>query len=249
VDGYTASSYGEGFADVYDDWYADVSDVAATVERIVAIAGGGRVLELGVGSGRLALPLAARGVDVWGIDASPAMVDRLRSKPGGDALPVAIGDMAALDLEALPGGAEVTFAVVLAAYNTFLNLLSPEAQLACLTRSAALLAPGGRVVIEAFVPDLDGASSAVEARSVELDRVVLTVSRRSPVDDTVDGQHIEISERGIRLRPWRIRCLLPEALDELAGAAGLRLVERWSAWDTTPFRAGDPVHISVYAGR
>ncbi|MEY2570667.1 MAG: hypothetical protein QOE63_1017, partial [Acidimicrobiaceae bacterium] len=96
VDGYTAASYGEGFADVYDDWYADVSDVDATVERIVAIAGGGRVLELGIGSGRLALPLAAQGIDVWGIDASPAMVDRLRAKPGGGALPVAIGDMAAL---------------------------------------------------------------------------------------------------------------------------------------------------------
>jgi SAM-dependent methyltransferase len=249
VDGYTAASYGEGFADVYDDWYADVSDVDATVERIVAIAGGGRVLELGIGSGRLALPLAAQGIDVWGIDASPAMVDRLRAKPGGGALPVAIGDMAALDLSALPGGGDVTFAVVLAAYNTFLNLLSAAAQLACLTRSAARLAPGGRVVIEAFVPDLEGATSAVEARSVELDRVVLTVSRRSPVDDTVDGQHIEISERGIRLRPWRIRCLVPEGLDALAGAAGLRLVERWSSWDTTPFQAGDPVHISVYTGR
>ncbi len=248
VEGYSASSYGDAFADVYDEWYADVSDVGATVAAVTALAAGGRVLELGIGSGRLALPLARAGVDVWGIDASAAMVERLRAKPGGDRVRVAIGDMAALDdeLAAVPDGASARFAVVFAAFNTFLNLTARDAQLACLRASARRLDPGGCVVIEAFVPDLDAPRSGVEARTVEADRVVLSVSRRASDGRTVDGQHIEITERGIKLRPWRISCLTPDDLDSLAAAAGLRLDERWSNWDATPFGTGDTVHISIY---
>ena len=248
VDGYSASSYGDAFADVYDDWYADVSDVAATVARVAELAGDGRVLELGIGSGRIALPLSRAGVEVWGVDASTAMVERLRDKPGGAAIPVAIGDMAALDdaLGALPDGASARFAVVLAAFNTFVNLTTRDAQLRCLRASAGRLAPGGCVVVEAFVPDESGPASAVEARTVAVDRVVLSVSRRASDDRTVDGQHVEITEHGIRLRPWRIRSVTPDELDELAVEAGLTLSERWSAWDATPFAAGDALHMSVY---
>jgi len=248
VEGYSASTYGDGFADVYDDWYADVSDVDATVTAVAGLAAGGRALELGIGSGRLALPLASTGVEVWGIDASAAMVDRLRGKPGGDEVPVAIGDMAAVDdaLAALPGGASARFAVVFAAFNTFLNLTARDAQLACLRGCAQRLDAGGCVAIEAFVPDLEGPPSGVEARTVHADRVVLSVSRRSEDDRVVDGQHIEITERGIKLRPWRISTLTPDDLDELAVASGLRLDERWSSWNATPFTAGDSVHISIY---
>ena len=248
VEGYSASTYGDGFADVYDDWYADVSDVDATVAAVAELAAGGRVLELGIGSGRIALPLARAGVDVWGIDASAAMVERLRAKPGGEHVPVAIGDMASVDEEitALPGGASARFAVVFAAFNTFLNLTTRDAQLACLRGCARRLEAGGCVAIEAFVPDLDGPPSGVEARTVQADRVVLSVSRRADDDRTVDGQHIEISERGIKLRPWRISCLTPDDLDELAVASGLRLDERWSTWSATPLTAGDSVHISIY---
>jgi SAM-dependent methyltransferase len=248
MQGYGPASYGDGFADVYDDWYADVSDVGATVARLAALADGGTVLELGIGSGRIALPLAARGIDVWGIDASAAMVDRLRSKPGGDTLPVAIGDMAELDLAALPGGGTVRFDLVFAVYNTFLNLPSEAEQRRCLAAVADRLAVGGRMVIEAFVPSTDAPRTIVDARVVELDRVVLSVSRER-TDQVVDGQHIEITERGVRLRPWRIRYLVPEQLDALAADAGLTLLERWSSWDGTRYEPGDAVQISIYGGR
>ncbi|MDP8987176.1 MAG: class I SAM-dependent methyltransferase, partial [Actinomycetota bacterium] len=121
--GFDASTYGERFADVYDDWYGDVSDVDATVEAVARLAGDGPVLELGIGTGRLALPLKAAGLEVHGIDASPAMLERLRAKPGGEAVPVVIGDFADVAVE-VPGG----FAVVLVAYNTLFNLGSAAAQ-------------------------------------------------------------------------------------------------------------------------
>jgi SAM-dependent methyltransferase len=246
--GYGPASYGDGFADVYDHWYADVSDVDATVARLAALADGGKVLELGIGSGRIALPLAARGIDVWGIDASAAMVEQLRSKPGGESLPVAIGDMAELDLSSLPAGDTARFDLVFVVYNTFLNLASETDQRRCLAAAAARLAHGGRLVIEAFVPSTDAPPSSVDARVVELDRVVLSVSRER-ADQVVDGQHIEITEHGVRLRPWCIRYLWPEQLDALATDAGLTLIERWSSWDGRRYESGDAVQISMYGGR
>src|SRR5262245_86190 len=148
MEGYRPSTYGERFADVYDDWYGDVSDVAATVDRVAALAGSGPVLELGAGSGRLAVPLADRGLDVWALDASPAMLDRLRAKPGGDRVRTVVGDMAEADL----GPGAPRFALVLCAFNTLFNLTDGDAQRRCLARTADLLAPGGQLVVEAFVP-------------------------------------------------------------------------------------------------
>jgi SAM-dependent methyltransferase len=249
VDGYGPESYGEGFADVYDEWYGDVSDAEAAADAVVALAAGAPVLELGIGSGRLALPIAARGAAVCGIDASPAMVERLRAKPGGGAIPVAIGDMADVDVAAIPGAATTRFGVVLVAFNTLFNLVTAEAQARCLAGAAAVLTPTGRVVIEAAVPDDDPPSSAVEARTVEVDRVVLNVSRREAGGDVVRGQLVEITEAGIRLRPWVVRPVGPDAIDATAAAAGLRLVERWADWRRSPFATGDPVHVSVYAAR
>ena len=150
VEGYDAGTYGDRFADVYDDWYGDVTDAAACCAHLAALVervGGGPALELGVGSGRLALPLAALGVEVHGIDASTAMVDRLRAKPGGSAIAVTIGDMRALELLDPP-----PFALVFVAFNTFFNLGDEESQAHCLDRVATLLGPRGRFVLEGFVP-------------------------------------------------------------------------------------------------
>jgi SAM-dependent methyltransferase len=245
VEGYGPASYGDAFADVYDEWYADVSDVDATVETLRRLAAGRPVLELGVGSGRIALPLAERGVAVWGIDASTAMLERLRAKPGGASLPVAVGDMADVDVSSVPG-APVRFAVVFVAFNTFFNLVEPGAQRRCLERARAVLGAGGRMVIEAFVPDPDALGSAIELRRIEATRVVLTVTRSAPGDDVVRGEHVEIDARGIRTRAWAIRLASPEELDAMASDAGLRLVERWAGWHGEPYRDGDPVHVSVY---
>ncbi len=246
MDGYRPSTYGEGFADVYDDWYGDVSDATATVDRVAALAGAGPVLELGAGSGRLAVPLAARGLEVWALDASPAMVGRLRAKPGGDRVRTVIGDMAAADL----GPDAPRFAVVLCAFNTLFNLTDTDAQRRCLARTAALLAPGGRLVVEAFVPppggEDDAAAAAVEPRHIGLDEVVLTVSRLDPATRTVTGQHVQIRESGIRLRPWVLHYASPAELDALAAEAGLRLATRHAGWRDERFTPSSDVHISTY---
>jgi SAM-dependent methyltransferase len=149
VDGYDASTYGERFAEVYDDWYGDVSDIEACTRRLAALSaahGGGPVLELGIGSGRLALPLARLGVEVHGIDASASMVERLRAKPGGESVTVTIGDMADLALADPP-----PFSVVFVAFNTLFNLATDADQRRCLRRVTEVLAPGGVLVVEAFV--------------------------------------------------------------------------------------------------
>lgn len=135
---------------------------------------------------------------------------------------------------------------MLLAFNTVFNLASAERQQRCIARSAAVLGAGGCLVVEAVVPDPDAPASAVEARSVDADRVTLNVSRRSSIGGVVDGQLIEIGERGIKLRPWRLRPIGVEELDAFASAAGLRLEHRWSGWDRTPFRDGDVAHVSVF---
>src|SRR5947199_5192454 len=129
MDGYGPTTYGDGIADTYDDWYGAPADTSAAVRCLATLAERApskRVLELGVGTGRLALPLVELGLDVWGVDASEAMVEQLRVKPRGDAVPVTVGDMADIDLRALPGGDTVRFGVAFVAINTFFNLTSAD---------------------------------------------------------------------------------------------------------------------------
>lgn len=246
MEGYGASTYGDRFADVYDDWYGDVTDVTACTQRLAELveeAGGGPVLEMGIGSGRLALPLAQRGLELHGIDASSAMLERLRAKPGADAIRLTEGDMAALDLVDPPA-----FALVFAAFNTFFNLGSADAQGRCLSRVAELLAPRGFFVLEAFVPaDGDDPSrGAVTPRRITADEVVLSVSQHDPTRQTVTGQHIQLTDGGIRLRPWHLRYAAPHELDAMAEAAGLQLAWRHAGWDGSPFSPDAGVHVSGY---
>ncbi|MGI8758532.1 MAG: class I SAM-dependent DNA methyltransferase, partial [Acidimicrobiales bacterium] len=165
-----ASTYGEAFADVYDEWYGDVSDVEGTVDTVVALAGGGPVLEFGIGTGRLALPLVGRGLEVHGIDASPAMVERLRAKPGGADVPVVVGNFADVQVRAGSG-----FGVVLCAYNTLFNLTSAAAQQRCFANAARHLRPDGSFVVEAFVPGPEPTDTTghVTPSVIEAGRVVL----------------------------------------------------------------------------
>jgi SAM-dependent methyltransferase len=251
VEGYEASTYGDRFADVYDDWYGDLTDAEACADRVAELAAavGGPVLELGVGSGRLALPLVERGCEVHGIDASAAMVARLRAKPGGERVRVTIGDMADLELEEPPADG---FAVAFVAFNTFFNLATEEAQARCLRRVRRLLRPGGALVLEAYVPDGatgDGVDRAVTPRHLSADEVVLSVSQRDRATQTVTGQHVHITETGIRLRPWHLRYASPAQLDELAAAAGLVLVDRRAGWRGEPFTDTSSSHVSTYRAR
>jgi SAM-dependent methyltransferase len=245
VEGFDASTYGERFADVYDDWYGEVSDVGATVAAVEALAGGGPVLELGVGTGRLAVPLAERGLEVHGIDASPAMLERLAAKAAVAGVPVHAhpGDFADVAVE-VPGG----FAVVLVAFNTLFNLADAEAQRRCLANVAGRLRPDGCLVVEAFVPEPDAVrgGGAVTPTVVETDRVVLQVTLSDPEAQTVTGSVVSITEAGVRLRPWRIRWATPGELDGMAAAAGLSRAERWADWDRQPFDRESPRHVTVY---
>ncbi|HET9601927.1 MAG TPA: class I SAM-dependent methyltransferase [Acidimicrobiales bacterium] len=245
VEGFEPPAYGEAMADVYDEWYAGVSDVEATVAALVRLsdmAGGGRVLELGVGTGRLAIPLAKTGLTVTGIDVSPAMLARLLAKPGGDRVDVLVGDMA----DDLPAG---PFSVAFVAFNTFFGLDSADAQARCFVEVASRLDPRGCFVVEAFVPDdeiIEG-GDRVEVRSLSADRVVLTVSRHDAAAQRAQGQFVELTESGgVRLRPWSLRYAPPAELDAMADHAGLALAHRWAAWDETPFTPDSPHHVSVY---
>ena len=231
------AAYGDGIADVYDDWYGEVSDVAGTVDAIARLANGGRVLELGVGTGRLALPLRAAGVDVHGVDASPAMVERLRAKPGGDAVPVLVADFG----ERLPAG---PFAVVFAAFNTLLNLVAPGAVERCVALCADRLESGGALVVESFVPADDAASQGVDVRRVDADEVVLSVFTRDGA--VVTGSLVTLSNEGVQLRPWAIRPLAPDELDAIAIAAGFTMESRHAGWRAEPFGDESERYVTVF---
>ena len=254
MEGYHASTYGDRWADVYDDWYGEDEQIEPTVAFLAALAGDpvgcGTLIELGIGTGRIALPLAALGYDVRGIDASEAMVDRLRAKPMGASIPVVIGDMGAVPVPPVASGLDghrVTGVFV--AYNTFFGLASDEAQRSCLTRIAGLLDEDGWFVTASFVPG-DGmrgtSGSDVGVRTIDADRVVLTADVHDAEAQTISGQYIDISTAGIALRPFHLRYLYPAQLDELATAAGLHLADRWATWDREPFDDDSPGHVSVY---
>jgi SAM-dependent methyltransferase len=247
VEGYGPATYGEAFADVYDDWYPGDADGAAAA-AIARLGGRRPVLELGVGSGRLAVPLVELGIEVWGIDASPAMLERLAARPGGGAVRAVLGDMAAPVAAVTTGAERRQFGVVVAAFNTFFLLATEEAQRRCLGEVATLLAPGGRLVIEAYVPadPPADAETVLEPRRVEVDRVVFTISTHLPMEQVVRGQHVELRESGVRLRPWVLRYATPSQLDELAGDAGLELVDRWASWTGEPFASTSTTHVSIY---
>ncbi len=250
MDGYDDRSYGEAFADVYDDWYHGVSDIDATVTDLLAFVGdGGRILELGVGTGRLAIPLAEAGapvgITVTGIDSSPAMLSKLADRDVGGLVAVVRGHM----VDDAPTG---PFDLVFVAYNTLFNLIDEGAQAACFRAMAERLIPGGRFVVEAFIPDEPArAGSEVSLRSLTADRVVLAVTKYSPDLQGAEGQYIEFTESsGVRLRPWAVRYATPEQIDGFAGAAGFRLEHRWESFgDAASANTLDSDanrHVSVY---
>lgn len=242
--GYDDRSYGDGFADVYDDWYADVTDVDATVARMLSLAGsGGRVLELGVGTGRLAIPMVAIGLQVIGIDSSEAMLERLDARDAAGTVTAIRGDM----VDDLPDG---PFDAALVAYNTIFNLLDEAAQQRCFVEVADRLRPGGAFVVEAFVPDSrrpNGRTSDVSVRSLTVDHVVLSVSVDDPDRQRAEGQFVQFTESGgVRLRPWSIRWATPAQLDAMAADAGLTLAERSGDMSGEAFTDDSAQHVSIY---
>jgi SAM-dependent methyltransferase len=237
---YGPETYGDRIADVYDGIYQN-PDTDEAVETLAELAGGGPVLEFAIGTGRLALPLAERGLKVQGIDASEAMVEKLRGKPGGDRIPVTMGDFADVDVEG-------QFSLIFVAFNTLFALLTQEDQLRCFENAAARLADDGVFVIEVFFPDLArfDRGQRMQATAVDADRVMLDASRHDPVAQRVDSSHIVITEAGMKLYPVIVRYAFPPELDLMARLAGLHLRERWGGWRREPFAASSQRHVSVY---
>lgn len=243
MDEYTASTYGERIADRYDDWYASRAfggDVATTVAFLRELAGDDAALELGIGTGRLALPLRAAGVEIHGIDASSSMIARLRDKPGGDEIPVTTADFRSFDLGR-------RFGLVYVVFNTFFVLLTQDDQVECFAAIARHLDEGGAFAMEAFVPDLArfDRGQRVSAVDVGMDEVRLEVSHHDVVAQRTDSQHVVFGAGGVRLFPVRVRYAYPSELDLMARLAGLRLRERWADWDRSAFTAEAQKHVSV----
>jgi SAM-dependent methyltransferase len=238
---YGPETYGDRIASEYDALYETDLDTDAAVDALARLADGGPVLELAIGTGRLALPLAQRGLEVRGIDASEEMVARLRAKPGGADIPVAMGDFADVDVEG-------SFSLIFVAFNTIFALLEQEDQIRCFANAAAHLADGGRFVVEAFVPDLGrfDRGQRVGVTAVDIGRIDFEVSRHDPVNQRVDSQHVFITEEGTKLAPVRLRYAFPSELDLMARLAGLELQERWGGWHGEPFTSGSDHHVSVY---
>jgi SAM-dependent methyltransferase len=242
---YGPETFGERMADVYDTWYGTRLAEATTLESVevlAELAAGGTVLELAIGTGRVALPLAARGLSVHGIGASKAMVAKLREKPGGDAIPVTIGDFADV---AVDGEFDLVFVV----FNTLFNLTSQDDQVRCFHNVARHLTAGGVFVVEAFIPDIAGFVDDQAVRAVHLttDSVTLEASVHDPVAQTVQYQYIVITQDGARLYPVPLRYAWPSELDLMARLADLELRKRWGGWDRSPFTASSSGHVSVYA--
>jgi SAM-dependent methyltransferase len=239
MEDYRPETYGERIAGVYDELHADCDPAAITA--LNQLADGGRALELGIGTGRIALPLKQSGIEVSGIDASESMVARLHAKPGAEAIQVTSGNFADVPVEG-------KYALIYVLFNTFYALLTQDDQVRCMTNDARHLEPQGVFVIEAFFPDLSRftGQQAVRAVNIEQDRGQLDVSEHDPVRQRITSQHMIFAESGLRLYPVEIRYVWPAELDLMARLAGLVLKKRWGDWRGGEFTAASAKHISVY---
>jgi SAM-dependent methyltransferase len=241
--GYRPESYGEGIADVYDEWFGGVGDVAATVSFLDSLVPHrqGRFLELAAGTGRLAIPLADLGHDVTGIDVSTAMLDRLHAADPGRRVRTIHGDM----VDDLPAG---PFDVVFVAFNSLFMLTDPSRQAACFVAVAARLAPAGAFVVDAFVPwEPPRGGPHFDVRALAADRVVLDFTVTDAIAQTVAGHYVELIDgEAVRLRPHELRWSRVAELDQWAAAAGLAVGERYGDVARADFTDDSSFHISVY---
>ena len=217
-------------------------DEEDAVAFLAELAGAGPALELAIGTGRIGLPLAARGVAVEGIDLSPDMVAQLRKKPGGEDIPVTIGDFSEVPVSG-------SYRLVYIVFNTFFNLLHQEEQVRCFENVAAHLADDGAFLIEARVPAHIHAlpeNQYVHAEEVGVDEVWLDVANYDPVTQRLEETHVRLGAGGVGLFPIVTRYCYPSELDLMARIAGLRLRERWGGWSREPFDARSILAVSVY---
>lgn len=237
-DGYfderVAARYDQSAAEMFAP---DVVD--PVVDFLAGLAGSGRALELGIGTGRVALPLAARGVPVHGIELSNAMLDRLRAKPGGAELAVTIADFATTSVEG-------TFAVAYLVFNTISNLTTQEAQVACFRNVAAQLDPGGCFVIEVGVPQLQRLPPGETSRVFAVSETHWGIDEYDVARQGLISHHFTVVDGRVERLSIPFRYTWPAELDLMAQLAGLRLRERWSGWKREPFISESRKHVSVW---
>ena len=234
-------SFGTEVAAHYDAQPRGDEQVAA--EFLARLAAGGRVLEFAIGTGRIALPLTQLGVAVDGIELSTAMVEQLRSRPGGDPLQVEVGDMSTTDMGA-------KYSLVYLVYNTIFNLLTEDDQVRCFENAARHLDEGGVFVIETALPHAripPGRADYVRTELVELDAVGFDVARYDPLTQRLTENHVRITATGAQFVPIVCRLITPGEMDLMARIAGLRLIERLGSWRREPFSSDSIAHVSVYA--
>ena len=241
MEGYEPSTYGDKIAGIYDALYQDLFDVEGTADFLAEIAQGGPALELAIGTGRIALPLRERGVEVHGIDVSEAMVDKLRAKPGGADVPVTMGDFAGVPVYG-------EYPLIYLVFNTLFALTTQEDQVRCFANVAEHLKEGGVFVIECFWPDIArfDRHQRIGVDRVTRDSVSLETTRHDPVNQRSESVHVVMKESGVELYPVFIRYAYPAELDLMARLAGLRLRDRFGGWRKQPFTSDSAVHVSVY---
>jgi len=233
-DEHAAARYDESSAEMFDPGVVD-----AAVDFLANIAGSGRALELGIGTGRIALPLAQRGVAVHGIDVSSAMVERLRAKPGSEHIGVTIGDFATTT-------ADGTFALVYVVYNTILNVTTQAAQVACFRNAAAHLEPGGCFVIEVMVPQLQRLPPGETFRVFNASEGHWGIDEYDVATQGLTSHHLEIVDGGVERFSAPFRYAWPAEFDLMAEIAGMALRERWGGWRREPFTSDSDKHVSVW---
>jgi SAM-dependent methyltransferase len=234
------TSFGYEVSKRYD---ADLrGDEEETVAFLARIADGRDALEFAVGTGRIALPLARAGVRVDGIEQSQAMVDRMREKPGGNAIDVTVGDMSRITTGRRYG-------LVYLVYNTIGNLVSQDGQVRCFQNAADHLTDDGVFVLECRIPAAPArpGHQYVDPEQIAADHVVLDVGRYDPLTQILDLNHVQISAEGIILSPISLRLANPPEFDLMARIAGLRLRYRWGGWNAEPFTSASWRHVSLYA--
>ncbi|MFG2003846.1 class I SAM-dependent DNA methyltransferase [Spirillospora sp. NPDC048911] len=237
-DGY----FGERVAATYDESSAEMFEpdvVEPAVDVLAELAGDGRALELGIGTGRIALPLARRGVVVHGIDLSHAMVARLRAKPGGDAIGVTIGDFATTR-------ADGTFSVVYLVFNTIMNLTTQAEQVACFGNAAAQLEPGGCLVIEVALPDLRRLPPGQNVVPLHTSSTSWAFDLYDVATQTMSSNYVEVIDGRGEYRSIPFRYVWPAELDLMARLRGLRLRARWAGWTREPFTSESRGHVSIW---
>jgi SAM-dependent methyltransferase len=237
-DGYfnerVAARYDESAADMFDSAVVD-----PVIDLLVELAGSGRALELGIGTGRIALPLAQRGVLVHGIELSKAMVARLRAKPGGEDIVVTIGDFAKTTVDG-------AFSVAYLVFNTILNLTTQAAQVACFRNVVAHLEPGGCFVIEVGVPDLQRLPPGETMHAFHVSETRWGLDEYDVARQGLTSHHFEIVDGRLERTSIPFRYAWPAELDLMAQLAGMRLRERWSGWKREPFTSDSRKHVSVW---